>query len=163
MGCGNHEAVEGARSDSPTADINCHSLVCAWASCRGARLHSADVASAYLQGLPLDRVVIMKRPPGVDPEVYFIVRVPVYGITDSGRGLWLRLDSEGGTKGFRSSKLLFGLYYLMIEGKCEALMATHVDDLLYAPTPIGAPKVQAFLNKFKIGTSESDSFRYCGK
>ena len=73
-----------------------HCLVCSWAACHQADIHSADITSAYFQGRPLDRVLLMRQPrgglPGVEPDVLFLVRVPVYGITDSGRGFWLRLD-----------------------------------------------------------------------
>ena len=47
VSCDNFEFAEGLRSDSPTVDTDIHLLICAWASCQGARLHSADVASAY--------------------------------------------------------------------------------------------------------------------
>ena len=55
--------AEGLRSDSPTADTDIHLLICAWACCHGA-LHSADVASAYFQGMPLDQVLLMSQPRG---------------------------------------------------------------------------------------------------
>ena len=103
VSCGNFEVSEGLRSDSPTADTEAHNILCCWAAIQGAQLHSADVASAYFQGRPLDRVLIMRQPrgglPGVDPEVFFLVRVPVYGLTDSGRGFWLRLDGDARSSG----------------------------------------------------------------
>ena len=75
VSCGNFEVSEGLRSDSPTADTEAHNILCCWAAIQGAHLHSADVASAYFQGRPLDRVLIMRQPrgglPGVDPEVVF--------------------------------------------------------------------------------------------
>ena len=49
----------------------------------------------------------MKQPrgglPGVEPNVLFLVRVPVYGITDSGRGFWLRLDADARQSGLKAS------------------------------------------------------------
>jgi hypothetical protein len=40
--------------------------------------------------MPLDQVLPMSQPrgglPGVDPEALFVIRVPIYGLTDSGRG-----------------------------------------------------------------------------
>ena len=42
-------------------------------------------------------------------------------------------------------------------------MATHVDDILYAYIPEGKSVIDSFLEKFNLGSSESNSFRYCGK
>ena len=143
VSCGNFEVSEGLRSDSPTADTEAHNILCCWAAIQGAQLHSADVASAYFQGRPLDRVLIMRQPrgglPGVDPEVFFLVRVPVYGLTDSGRGFWLRLDGDARSSGLKQSKFYPGLYFLPgTDNDCVALMATHVDDILYAYIPEGS-------------------------
>ena len=168
VSCGNFEVSEGLRSDSPTADTEAHNILCCWAAIQGAQLHSADVASAYFQGRPLDRVLIMRQPrgglPGVDPYVFFLVRVPVYGLTDSGRGFWLRLDGDARSSGLKQSKFYPGLYFLPgTDNDCVALMATHVDDILYAYIPEGKSVIDSFLQKFNLGSSESNSFRYCGK
>ena len=42
-------------------------------------------------------------------------------------------------------------------------MATHVDNILYAYIPEGKSVIDSFLEKFNLGSSESNSFRYCGK
>ena len=168
VSCGNFEVSEGLRSDSPTADTEAHNILCCWAAIQGAQLHSADVASAYFQGRPLDRVLIMRQHrgglPGIDPEVFFLVRVPIYGLTDSGRGFWLRLDGDARSSGLKQSKFYPGLYFLPGPDKdCVALMATHVDDILCAYIPEGKSVIDSFLEKFNLGSSESNSFRYCGK
>ena len=168
VSCGNFEFAEGLRSDSPTADTDIHLLICTWASCHGVRLHSADVASAYFQGKPLDRVVLMSQPrgglPGVDPEALLLIRVPIYGLTDSGRGFWVRLDGDAKECGLKASMIYPALYYLPgNDGSCVALLATHVDDLLFTYLPEGEEKIMKFLQKFELGSQEVDNFRYCGK
>ena len=169
VSCGNFEMTEGLRSDSPTADVEMHCLVCAWAACHQTDIHSADITSAYFQGRPLDRVLLMKQPrgglPGVEPNVLFLVRVPVYGITDSGRGFWLCLDADARQSGLKASQIFPGLYYLPGEkgGDAYALMCTHVDDLLYSFLPEGEQVMKSFLAKFSVGSSDTNSFRYCGK
>ena len=169
VSCGNFEMTEGLRSDSPTADVEMHCLVCSWAACHQADIHSADITSAYFQGRPLDRVLLMRQPrgglPGVEPNVLFLVRVPVYGITDSGRGFWLRLDADARKSGLKASQFFPGLYYLPGEqgGDACALMCTHVDDLLYSFLPEGEEVMKSFLAKFSVGSSDTNSFRYCGK
>ena len=99
VSCGNFEkGKEELRSDSPTSDLETHHIVACWAVSKRAVLRSADVTSAYFQAMPLDRVLLMRLPrgglPGVDPEALLLVRLPIYGLSDSGRGFWLRLDKE---------------------------------------------------------------------
>ena len=166
---GNFEFAEGLRSDSPTAATDIHLLICAWASCHGAWLHSVDVASAYFQGRPLDRVVLMSQPrgelPGVDPDALLLIRVPIYGLTDSGRGFWVRPDGDT-TKdcGLKASMIFPALYYsLGSDGSCVALLASNVDDLLFTYLPEGGGTIKKFLQKFELGSQEVDNFRYCGK
>ena len=128
MSCGNFETTEGLRSDSPTADIDLHLLIAIWASCHGIRLHSADVTNAYFQARPLDRVLLMAQPrgglEGVDPEALLLIRVPIYGLTDSGRGFWLQLDDDARGTGFNVSHMYPALYFLPgSDGDCVAVMA----------------------------------------
>ena len=53
-------------------------------------MHSADITNAYFQGKALDRIVLMSQPrnglPGVDPDALLLMRVRIYGLTDSGTG-----------------------------------------------------------------------------
>ena len=168
VSCGNFECSEGLRSDSPTADIEVHNLICCWCAAHELDLHSADVTSAYFQGRPLDRVLLMRQPrggiPGVDDGVVYLVRVPIYGLTDSGRGFWLRLDGDAKKEGIKASHFFPGLYFLPgSDGDACAPMCTHVDDLLYCYLPEGKEVIERFLNKFNIGNTEVNDFRYCGK
>ena len=50
VSCGNFECSDGLRSDSPTADIEVHNLICCWCAAHELDLYSADVTSAYFQG-----------------------------------------------------------------------------------------------------------------
>ena len=168
VSCGNFERSDGLRSDSPTADIEVHNLICCWCAAHELDLHSADVTSAYFQGRPLDRVLLMRQPrggiPGVDEGIVYLVRVPIYGLTDSGRGFWLRLDGDAKKEGMKASQFFPGLYFLPGSDRDAcALMCTHVDDLLYCYLPEGKEVIERFLNKFNIGSTEVNEFRYCGK
>ena len=171
VSCGNFEkGKEGLRSDSPTSDLETHHIVAAWAASKRAILRSADVTSAYFQALPLDRVLLMRQPRGglhnVDPEALLLVRVPIYGLSDSGRGFWLRLDKEAKEAGFKASSIFPSFYFFPDPdeaGECVALMTTHVDDLLIAHTVKGREYVERLLGKFEMGSLEQGNFRYCGK
>ena len=68
VGCGNFEDLGDARTDSPTGDVDAHNLVFSWAASVGATIRSADVTNAYLQGLPMDRILLYRIPRGGIPE-----------------------------------------------------------------------------------------------
>ena len=122
--------------------------------------------------------------PGIDKDAVLMVRVPTYGLADSGRGFWKRLDREARDVGLSVSKIFPAFYFLRapekanedepeplihmsktvpVRSRVVAVMTTHVDDLLYAYLPEGEAKVKELLDKFDIGSSESRDFRYCGK
>ena len=94
------------------------------------------------------------------PEALLLIRVPIYGLTDSGRGFWLQLDEDARTSGFNVSHIYPALYFLPgSDGDCAAVMASHVDDLLYAYLPEGEDAMKKFLSKFDLGSTETDNFR----
>ena len=107
-------------------------IITAWASVRGTKLRSADVSNAFFQIGPLDRVLLLRQPrgglPQVDPDAALLVRVPVYGLTDSGRSFWLRLSANAQKAGLTASSVAS-------EGRCAAMLTTHVEELLYSYLP----------------------------
>ena len=68
-------------------------------------LHSFGRCSKCL-GKPWDTVVLMSTPrgefPGVDPDAILLIRVPIY-LSDSRRGLWVRLDGDAKDCGLKAS------------------------------------------------------------
>lgn len=114
------------------------------------------------------------------PEgVLLLVRVPVYGLCDSGRGFWKRLRRDAKSVGFHPSMVFQAFYFLKaplnenkVEGesgkektpqKTIAVLTTHVDDLLYSFLPEGKRYMDELLSRFDVGTQETGTFRYCGK
>ena len=94
-GRGDLEGIEGLRTDSPTADVECHHLLFSFAASSKLELHTADISNAYFQGELLDRVLLLKPPnTGIpDPEyqdgqTLILARVPIYGTQDAGRKFW---------------------------------------------------------------------------
>ena len=56
------------------------------------------------------------------------------------------------------------LYYLPgSDGSCVALLASHVDDLLFTYLPESEETIKKFLQTFELGSQKVDNFRYCGK
>ena len=64
VSCGNFEADDGIRTDSPTSDLETHAMVCAFAACEGVPTQSSDIKNAYYQALPIDRIILMRQPRG---------------------------------------------------------------------------------------------------
>ena len=168
--CGNCEDVsrEDVRCDAPTADDESHCLLASWAASERLRLKGSDVTNAYFQAKPLTRLLLMRQPtgglgdPDVPAEACLLCRAPIYGSIDTGRGFYLRMDSEVKTAGMKVSKVMPALYYHQDEnGELDAMLCTHVDDLLFAHKPSGAKVVQEILGKFSVGKTEEGSFRYC--
>ena len=163
---------EDIRADSPTAEQEGIALICSWAVSLGLRLKAADITNAYFQGKPLERLLILrvpKHPKGVpDPEIQrtgcMIARVPVYGATDAGRNLYLRIKESSRELGLKASRVLSALYFLTDkEGNLCAALCTHVDDFLRAARAEGEQVMQRLLDRFKIGRVETDKFRFCGR
>ena len=152
VSCGNFEDAEGVGTDAPTSDIETHALVAVFAACRGVPLFSSDIKNAYFQAMPIDGIVIMRQPqgglPGVDPEACLLIRVPVYGLCDSGRGCWTKVDRDAKEVGLLSSRI--SPFYFHIEnGAVDVVLTTHVDDFLWACTESGHAVVDRLLTGLK--------------
>ena len=134
VGCGNFEDATGVRTDAPTSDLETHSIVAAFAVAEGVPPQSSDIRNAYFQALPIDRIVIMRQPsgglPGVDPEAYLLIRVPVYGLCDSGRGFWKKVNHNALDVGLKASRIFPAFYYHESGGRVGLVLTTHVDDFL---------------------------------
>ena len=84
----------------------------------------------------------MRRPsgglPGVDPEeAYLLIRVPVYGLCDSGRGFWKKVNHDALDVGLKASRIFPAFYYHESNGRVDLGLTTHVDDFLWACTDSG--------------------------
>ena len=130
-------------------------MVCAWAAAHQVPVKSCDMTSAHAAasgGLP-----------DVSPKAYLLVRIPVYGLTDSCRGFWLQVSTDAAACGLTSSRMIPAFYYHVTDSRVDAPMTIHVDDFLYAHTELGRVTIETLLSKFVVGSSEEGNFRYCGK
>ena len=167
VSCGNFEDSADVRTDAPTSDLETHALVSAFAASNGVPVESSDIRNAYFQAEPIDRVVLMRQPtgglPGVDPEAILLIRVPVYGLCDSGRGFWRKVDREARDAGFEVSRIFPAFYFHRHNREVTCVLTTHVDDFLWASKGVGGSIVNKLLEKFEVGRRESGRLRFCGK
>ena len=69
----------------------------------------------------------MRQPTGGVPDVdgsadtMFVARVPIYGTCDAGRGFWKKENA-----------VIRALYIYQEDGEPKSMLATHVDDMLWA-------------------------------
>ena len=165
VSCGNFEHSHGLRSDSPTSELESHHVVAAWSASHATSLKSADITSAYFQAQPLDRVLLMRQPrgclPGVDPTALLLIRVPIYGLCDSGRGFWMRLDGEAKAAGFTASRIYPFILHSTILFERPQEDNRSADDTRRRSIVLHV--VEKLLSRFEIGSTEKGDFRYCGK
>ena len=88
------------RTDCPTASSTAVHILLSYASCKKLKLKSGDISAAFLQGAPIQRVLLLSAPRDgipvegghwISPEEYMIALMSVYGSKDAPRGFWLEL------------------------------------------------------------------------
>ena len=71
-----------------------------WVSCERLTVKSGDITNAYFQLCPLERLILMRQPPGgvldvdISADTMFVARVPIYGTCDAGRGFGKKLRHD---------------------------------------------------------------------
>ena len=115
--------------------------------------YPGDASRPHSDNAPTARRATRSR-----PEAFLLVRVPVYGLCDSGRGFWKKVDGDAKEVGLLSSRI-FPAFIPEREGRC----ATHADDFLWACTESGHAVVDRLLTRFEVGRKEEGRLRICGK
>ena len=81
----------------------------------------------------------MKQPPGGAPDVdisadtMFVACVPIYGTCDA--GFWKKLRHDILSTGLKENAVIRALYIYQEDGEPKSMLATHVDDMLWATKP----------------------------
>ena len=91
------------------------------------------------------------------------MRVPVYGLCDSGRGFWKKVDKDAKEVGLRASRIFLAFYLRCSDGRVDLVLTAHVDDFLWACTDSGQAVIQRLLDRFEVGRLEVGTLRFCGK
>ena len=166
---GDLEETTGVRTDSPTCDIEGLNILLSWVSCERLTVKSGDITNAYFQGCPLERLILMRQPPGGVPDVdisadtMFVARVPIYGTCDAGRGFWKKLRHDILSTGLKENAVIRALYIYQEDGEPKLMLPTHVDDMLWATKSRYEDRVQQLPDRYTIKTVESGTFRFCGR
>ena len=147
----------------------------AFAASKALRIRSGDIKNAYFQGEKLTMILLFRQPRGglpdenVKPDDYLLAHVPIYGTKDAGRGFnprgfWKRVRKVALEAGLKENHAVEALYTWTDEpGTAKLMLATHVDDVLWACTPDAEHIIEQFRSQFEWGSEEVGTFRYCGK
>ena len=91
-----------------------------------------------------------------------MARVPIYGSWDAGRHFWKKLRTVALEAGMKESTLSPAFYHHSAEGSVQAMLGTHVDDILFA-TKEGHQGMDKILTQFETKEVAEGKFRFCGK
>ena len=88
-------------------------------------------------------------------DAALVARVPIYGLKDSGRGFWKELREQILETGCKANKYIKALYSYHEKGDLKVMIATHVDDLMYACKPGYEHIIQKVLDRFEVRETQS--------
>ena len=157
------------RVDCPTASSTAIHLVISLAACRGTSLKSGDITAAFLQGVPIQRIVLLRTPadgiPGADgegtevePGSYMIAEMSIYGSKDAPRGFWLALRYEISIQPeVHEVPGEPALYSVTSEGKLCGYIATHVDDVIWTGNHVVDSVMDRVQQRFTFGATDEGS------
>jgi hypothetical protein len=89
----------------------------------------------------LDLLLLLKPPPGglqdpdVDENTMIVPIVPMYGTKGAGRGFWRQLREDILATGLRENTSMKALYHEQVDVKVRFMLATRIDDMLWASAP----------------------------
>ena len=133
-------------------------LVFSFASSRGLRLKSGDLDHGYFQGERLAKPLILRQPTSglpdkaILPDGRMLAFVPMYGTRDAGRGLWRRIRKVLIHAGFSENFVMSALYSYLRGGIVLILLASHVDDIIWACDPEADAAMEAVMRELTLGT-----------
>ena len=161
--CGFQEEDEHPK-ESPTMQKYSLRTLLTIAAAKRWPIETVDVKSAFLQGTKLERLVYVKPPKESNSiNKLWLLNKCLYGLRDASRQWYTRVEGVLLRLGFEKCTYDSGLFFLMKDGKLEALVGLHVDDFLNAGGiffhEVILPEI---LNTFKVGKSETGSFMYTG-
>ena len=151
-------------SDSPTMSKSSLRTILIIAASKGWEIESTDIQAAFLQGKPLERVVIV-RPPREAYQAGILWRLIkcLYGLKDASKHWYDRVAEILDSLGFKPASDDPGLFYLTGPDGLEGIIGLHVDDFLHCGTHDFNQRVlPEVLKAFKIGRSEKTKFMYTG-
>ena len=159
-----YEETEEFPKDSPTMQKPTLRILLTLATLFGWVIQAVDVASAFLQGNRLDRLVYVKPPveANEDGKLWKLLKC-LYGLKDASRQWYSKVETRLLALNFKKSKYDPGFFYLIHGGKLIGMIGIHVDDFLQAGSQyFKSHVIPEVIKSFRIGKSEEKEFMYTG-
>ena len=169
------DALAGSlETASPASTRLGKTLFLSLSSCLGWTGWSADVSTAFLQGLPQERKLWVKLPAdalaflGADSDTRMFLHKPVYGQLDAPRRWFLEASSRLRKLGWKQHSLdpCFWMLFEPQSQKLVGLLCLHVDDMLGGGDSLSETyqhMEKEIKTMFNFRTWQQDeSFEYCG-
>ncbi len=122
-----------------------------------------DVKTAFLQGNPLERDIYLKPPKEAKTHNIWKLNKAVYGLNEASRYWYNRVNDELIKIGMQRPLYDEALFYWKKNGKCQGILAVHVDDFLYGGTDDFQQTIVAKIKSiFVIGSEECTPMKYLG-
>ena len=135
------------------------------AAARGWELRTLDVQSAFLQGMDLDRTVLLKPPKeaGVEKGKVWLLKKCLYGLCDASRQWYMKVLEVLKENGCWPSAQDNSVFTCQKDGKVIGILGVHVDDFVFAGEEsfLEGP-IKSMLKAFTFGKHEMGKFEYTG-
>ena len=166
------------RKDAPTASrISQHMILTFTACkfCKGWRLKAADIKAAFMKGELFagdERELYILNTKGnhgepqlpMEPGCIGKLRKGIFGLSDSPRRWYLRLNKALQALGWERSSLDYAVWFLWAsDGTLNGIIASHVDDLLCGGNGEAMKSLDLLGKELGFGSLSCDEFQYCGK
>ena len=126
-------------------------------------IHSIDIKSAFLQGMPLKRDVYLSPPKEANTTYIWKLNHAVYGLTDACKHWYDKVKQELLALNVFVSKLDPAVFTYHKNGELQGILIVHVDDFLFGGSELFYINVIEHLRKvFVVGLEETEHFKYIG-
>ena len=100
----------------------------------------------------------------MDPGCIGKLRKGIFGLSDSPRRWYLRLNKALQALGWERSTLDYAVWFLWApDGTLNGVIASHVDDLLCGGNEEAMKPLDLLGKELGFGSLSCDEFQYCGK
>lgn len=156
--------LKSTETKSPTCRKESLRLLFSIAASKDWPLKSVDIASAFLQGKPIERTVYVLPPKEFyKPGVVWKLHKCVYGLSDAARMWYTNVREQTDKAGLTKSLYDDALFFSFDDGILSGMMTVHVDDFVFAGTELFQAKIKEhLLDGFEIKSEESTVFDYLG-
>lgn len=160
---GFEENTSQLKTDSPTCAKESFKLLLTIIASNSWKLHSLDVKSAFLQGIPINREVFIKPPKEAETSLLWKLLICVYGLADAGRHWYLKVLQVLLSLDVKQSKYDQALFMWYHDGILCGIMACHVDDFIFGGTELFHQTIiDQVRSLFIIGMEENTTMKFLG-